>query len=562
MPYDSAHPTLADVADLVRATRLSDSRKRDLLSALRRTAELLNSDPRHVSGDVAFLREKLASMTAAEAGVSAKTFANLRANLLAAVAASGIGARIAAHKKTKSPAWALLLETAPVAARHGLSRFSAWCSERGITPKEVDTAAFQAFEAAVRTQTLTRNPEGNFRKARRIWNLLAQQHALRGVEKLADRKKPRLDWDGLPTSFRADVEAHLDWAAGTDPMAEHVRPRPLSAGSLRLRRQFIHSAATSLVEAGWSPSDIKDLRTLTAPAAFRALMRHRHEAQGKAANAYNEALGKALVAIAAEWTQPEAAQLAELKALRARLPTIRPGLTQKNKTLLRTFNEPAKLGELLHFPKLLWRRGAKLPSPARRLKETQAALAIAILLHAPMRISNLASLAFDVNLFLPASNDCETVIELDAASMKKREPFMIVAPKSVTRMLRAYQTMMRNVWTSADKRLFVNADGSAKTTAGVAQIIQSALHQGFGVRMTPHQFRHLAAKIMLDAEPGSYESVRQLLGQKNIKTTVAYYTGLDTMRAGRMHAEAIAQRLAKRGSAKRAPFSPSSRRTA
>ena len=57
--------------------------------------------------------------------------------------------------------------------------------------------------------------------------------------------------------------------------------------------------------------------------------------------------------------------------------------------------------------------------------------------------------------------------------------------------------------------------------------------------MTPHQFRHLAAKIELDGKPGAYELVRQLLGHKNLKTTVNNYCGLDTKRAGRAHAELI-----------------------
>jgi integrase len=59
------------------------------------------------------------------------------------------------------------------------------------------------------------------------------------------------------------------------------------------------------------------------------------------------------------------------------------------------------------------------------------------------------------------------------------------------------------------------------------------------VRLTPHQFRHLAAKIILDANPGAYELVRQLLGHKNMKTTTNFYTGIDTRRAGRAHADLI-----------------------
>jgi hypothetical protein len=37
------------------------------------------------------------------------------------------------------------------------------------------------------------------------------------------------------------------------------------------------------------------------------------------------------------------------------------------------------------------------------------------------------------------------------------------------------------------------------------------------VKLTPHQFRHLAAKIVLHANPGAYELVRQMLGHKNMK---------------------------------------------
>jgi integrase len=57
--------------------------------------------------------------------------------------------------------------------------------------------------------------------------------------------------------------------------------------------------------------------------------------------------------------------------------------------------------------------------------------------------------------------------------------------------------------------------------------------------MTPHQFRHLAAKVHLDSHPGSYEVVRQLLGHKSLRTTTSFYAGPDTRRAGRAHADLI-----------------------
>jgi acid phosphatase family membrane protein YuiD len=53
----------------------------------------------------------------------------------------------------------------------------------------------------------------------------------------------------------------------------------------------------------------------------------------------------------------------------------------------------------------------------------------------------------------------------------------------------------------------------------------------------------LSAKVLLDAEPGSFETVRQLLGHKSLKTTVGAYAGIDSRRAARHHQRLIEQAL-------------------
>jgi integrase len=87
--------------------------------------------------------------------------------------------------------------------------------------------------------------------------------------------------------------------------------------------------------------------------------------------------------------------------------------------------------------------------------------------------------------------------------------------------------------------VFVSFSGKARTQEAIKVAIEKTVLRHLGVKMTPHQFRHLAAKIELDGNPGAYELVRQLLGHKNLKTTVNNYCGLDTKRAGRAHAELI-----------------------
>jgi integrase len=53
-----------------------------------------------------------------------------------------------------------------------------------------------------------------------------------------------------------------------------------------------------------------------------------------------------------------------------------------------------------------------------------------------------------------------------------------------------------------DPELFVNADGTPKRQAAVAGLIMNYLRRRAGIVLTPHQFRHLSAKVILDADPG------------------------------------------------------------
>jgi hypothetical protein len=50
--------------------------------------------------------------------------------------------------------------------------------------------------------------------------------------------------------------------------------------------------------------------------------------------------------------------------------------------------------------------------------------------------------------------------------------------------------------------------------------------------------------VMLDAEPGNFEGVRQFLGHKSLRTTVAAYAGFDSRRAARHHQRLVEEALA------------------
>lgn len=57
--------------------------------------------------------------------------------------------------------------------------------------------------------------------------------------------------------------------------------------------------------------------------------------------------------------------------------------------------------------------------------------------------------------------------------------------------------------------------------------ISQTIHSYTGLVMNPHLFRHVMAKIYVDANPGEYEVVRRVLAHRSIDTTTRYYLGTE-----------------------------------
>jgi integrase len=117
-------------------------------------------------------------------------------------------------------------------------------------------------------------------------------------------------------------------------------------------------------------------------------------------------------------------------------------------------------------------------------------------------------------------------------------------PPQVVEMLVEYRDRIApKIIGERPTRLFVNVDGTPKTEKALGVLITNYARRRAGVTLTPHQTRHLSAKVLLDDQPGGFETVRQLLGHKNLQTTVHSYAGIDSRRAGRHHQRLIEDAL-------------------
>jgi integrase len=80
------------------------------------------------------------------------------------------------------------------------------------------------------------------------------------------------------------------------------------------------------------------------------------------------------------------------------------------------------------------------------------------------------------------------------------------------------------------------------------------------VRLTAHQFRHLAGFLYLRRNPGGHEVVRRLLGHKSIDTTTRFYAGMEVSEAIRHYDKHIESRRGELAEAKSDTKSKRSRR--
>jgi integrase len=51
--------------------------------------------------------------------------------------------------------------------------------------------------------------------------------------------------------------------------------------------------------------------------------------------------------------------------------------------------------------------------------------------------------------------------------------------------------------------------------------------------MNPHLFRHVIAKIAVEADPGAYFAVSRVLGHASMTTTMGHYLGTESKAAGK-----------------------------
>jgi integrase len=186
--------------------------------------------------------------------------------------------------------------------------------------------------------------------------------------------------------------------------------------------------------------------------------------------------------------------------------------------------------ELLHEAK------AKKLAPRRAAALVEVALAIELLLMTALRVKNLASLHLDENIQWSRSSKrgvCHLVV--DGHQVKNGEDIDVELEGETVALLRTYLDRYRHNLAPATSRwLFSRQDGTRSVSPIVlARRISESIRKRTGLVVNVHLFRALGAKIYLDQPPGGYEVVRRTPGHKQLSTTTAAYTGMESVSAAK-----------------------------
>ena len=493
LPQAATTATLQSVLDrLATDNSISETRKRDLRSSVHSFAKLTEQPPAAIPLDLASIRRTLDSMVPARAQISPKRWANLRSDLAAAIRASELRPMLKTADLALDPIWSRVLATAGRRIRHGLSRFCRWASQHRIRPEEVDNGTIERFVADLDEATLVRRLHFMPATVARMWNALVAVQKGAGLRRVA-----------VPT---------------TRPAPTGARAKALAPQTLHLRRDHIHSAVSAAVAAGIPVAQFTALASLLERDTFRALLRHRWRQDGGSLSAYTRGMAVTLIAIASEWVKLPADEIAALKALRSKLGPLPFGLTEKNQSMLRSFDDPRLVTDLVHLPDRLWTAARRRPPTSRRaFIDLQTALAIDVLLHAPLRPQNLAALNFQAHLHWPQGRRKPALVTFRADETKNHSRLEFEITTTLAERLQVYRNEIAPaVIGERPDAVFVSFSGRPRKQDTITKTIMKTIRRYLGVKLTPHQFRHLAAKIILDHNPGAHELVRQMLGHKNL----------------------------------------------
>lgn len=542
-------PMFADIVAAIEADGdLPPTRKRDMISGMKRLAKALLKPLDEVPADTKWLQPRLAKVAPAALDISPKSWQNAVSDARAAMAHVGIVNRRHRHIDDLSHAWRDLWKTV-LAAKDptlplALPRFVHFLSAMGVEPEDVTQESADAFLTALERDEISKSPTTAWRTSINAWNLAAERIASWPQTRLSVPRRQKIckrPDSELPPEFLADLEALMTRLSNPDPFADEGPMKALRPHTIQAYRRQLKRFISELLNAEVPAEELCCVSALCDPARAEIGLRRMVAQNGGDTNKLIAEIAALLRNLAPKLglSTEVREQLAKL-AKRVAVPTQK-GMTRKNRERLRPLQDDKTLLKLLNLPEKMFARAKGKTKPYMAALARETALAIALLTNCPLRIKNIAEISLEQHL--QHMGDGRVFLLIEEEDAKTRQPMQFELPKDLVRMLKKHlATRSPHICAKGSAWLFPRRDGEGPITGNALSArLKALIRKEVGIVMNAHLFRHLAALMWLDANPGSYEVARRILGHSSTSHTINLYSGLEAQGATQAFAALLAQ---------------------
>ena len=425
-----------------------------------------------------------------------------------------------------------------------------FCSASNIAPVEVDEAVVDRF-MGYRAQSGRPADDAFRRLLARAWNTnvgIIQGWPARQLMEPPVKAAVEVAWEEFPAGLRRDVDQYLQGLTRVRRSRTGQRIRPLKPSTIRTRRAELAAAARMAVKIGVPIERLNSLSALLAPDVAEKILDAYWRRNGENPKLFTIDLARRFIAIAKETKCLDEAACERLDEMRRDLEDHRcGGLTDKNIALIRQVLTPGVWSRVVKLPLAMMAtaRSQQAHAPYRAAVMAQLAVAIAILSVAPVRLANLTAIRLGINLIKPDGPDSNYWLVFPDYDVKNRVKLEYPLKPYLTRLIDEYvhdfrPTLLRG---RNEDWLFPGQRGGAKGKVSFSGQITERIYKATGLRMTVHQFRHAAGALILQRRPGEYELVRQLLGHRNVQTTINAYVGLENIQASEIFSKIVMEHM-------------------
>ncbi len=525
---------------------LSANKRRDLKSAIRSFCRLIGKDAALVPANINWLHIRIRRVSPAAHDITKKRLANIKSDVLKALELTGCSRERSEWLRVPSPEWLSLLDKVPIKQdRWKLSQFSQYCTALGIAPTEVTDKHVSGFHKAIIEETFMNKPDQVAVYAVKTWNRLREQIEAWPDVVLAAPPRRREPWttplEQFPETFQEDVDRWLDRLANPDPFDADSPLKPLRPVTIKHRRHQIQQMASALVLAGHSIESITSLADLVELDSFKdGIRRLMSRFDDKPTEAIH-GLAMGMKAIAAHHVKVDENDLNEIRRIFQRLNLNFDGLRQKNMDRLLQLEDPHNMAKLLHLPEKLVQLSARsgLP-PHKAALLMQAALAIEILLYAPMRAGTLAKLHLEHHIrFIGKGRRRRTMITVPGHEVKNNRDLNYELGENATALMERYLQDARPVLLrEPSEYLFPAQNGSSKRTQHLSDLIKKTILEHTGMTINAHLFRSIAGKIHSMAAPGDFATLSHVL-HNTLRTAMKSYAQFEHQSSLRHYQDSV-----------------------